>query len=296
MLRLDEGTLFWSDGATGGSVQTDTAHITGFIERFGRWTGRSWLEVVGPGWRVPIDESYGRSRAQLRDWFSTHPFTSEWSDGRFPPAPFGWPPYLALGIGFGAVTLSIAVLGWLAPPVVIAPLLVVWPLLHLHDSVEVRESGLRIGSAWASAFAWHEVEALCIERRGRFARIWMRSRRGYGQATLPIALLPALRARLRRIAALELTETTPEIEDSYRRWQAPTAGIAWGVGAGALIGAWSTPMPWVFVAGGLLCFFAAGLLAAAIQARVTGWGTGAVLMLTALYTLVLITLGIFLQL
>jgi len=57
-------------------------------------------------------------------------------------------------------------------------------------------------------------------------------------------------------------------------------------------GAWFVEDPWIVLTVGLVVVAGLALLGAAVQARVTGWGAGAVGFMSLLYALILISLSI----
>ena len=250
------------------------------------------MAVEGPGWRVPIDRQYGEIRANLRTWFPDRPFTADWADGRFPSARFGLPADLVfivlLGLTLAGSMAVSALLGPLAGAAVIVGAL--WPLLRLRDSVVVREEGIRTGPVWAPMIPWHDVTGVGLLSGSRSARIWTESPRGSGVATLPSALIPALRARIRRLSGLEVSGKADGLDVRYGRWQAPAAGIPWGVLLGTCGSAFLVDSPWVVLNAGLLVMAALAMLSAAVEARATGWGAGGVFWFTGVYATVLLSL------
>lgn len=285
---VDGGVLRW-DGRS-----VDVRDVRGFAERYDRWTGRAWLIVRGPGWRVPIGDGYAEARAALRAALPGVPFTSDWARGRFPSAPGGLPPDLAFVGGAtvaGLLAAGVAARMDAAAGVAVA-LAALWPLARLRDAVVITRDGLRAGPPWAASAPWHEVESVRAELRGRQARISVRSRSGGGFATVPAVLLPALRARLWRLGGVRLVVGPAGLDEVYDRWRAPATGIPWGILVGTAAIAWAVPAPWTALTAGLLAMAGTALLGAAVEARATGWGSGAVLWSTGAYGVVLAALAL----
>ena len=287
--------LSW-DGSTlhldGVSAHRDD--IRGFAEHYSVWTGAAWLEVAGPGWRIAMGDGYAADRALVREHLADRPFTSDWAAGRFPAAPFGLPAGAALGAGLGLVLAAGMAGAWVAGPAagVVLVLAAAWPLGRLRDALVLGERGVRLGPPWAPRVPWKEVDAVRFRRGRRSSRIWIRTRRGGAVATVPTVLLPAVRARLWRLAGLRLEEGTEGLDERYDRWRGPASGIPWGVLAGTAAVAWVTPVPWTALTAGLLVMAATTLLGAAVEARATGWGAGTVLWSTLAYAVVLAAISL----
>jgi hypothetical protein len=270
------------------------SEVRALHERYNPWTGRATLLVEGPAWRVPLRPGYGRTRALLRRWLPDVPFSSDWMDGRFPGAPAGLPPSLVLALGAGvaavvAVVLGIQ-LGWVAGGV--AALVAAWPIGRLRDAWEVRAEGLRGGPPWAPTVPWYDLDEVRIIQGRRRTWVFTRGRGGGQAAALPTALVPAFRARVRRLGGLEIVASTPDVEDRYLRWRAPALGVPWGIGLGAVAVAWFTPAPWTALTAGAAAMAGTALLGAMVSLRAGGWGVGSVLAGTALYGLLLLVFGV----
>lgn len=289
MSAPDESVRRVDDDLIWGGRTAPLDAVEGFTERFDPWTGRAWLHVRGPGWRVPIEAGYGRTRAMLRDAFPDRPFDADWDDGRFPACPGGLPVDLATAGAAGVALVAACTAAWWMGAAAGAAVVVAasWPLARLRDAVVVRRAGFRAGPAWAPLVPWHELSAVCWRREGRRARVWARGARGGGSATIPVALLPALRARVRRLGALAVTEASPDLDDRYARWLDAASGAPWGLLLATIALAMAAHEPWPVLAGGFLVVAGASAVAAAIEARATGWGAGAVLWSTAVYATVL---------
>lgn len=271
------------------------AEVTGFVERFSPWTGRAWLVVLGPGWEIPLDAGYGPVRRALREALPDRPFDADWADGRFPPAPLGLPSGLVFaGAALVVLSLSMAVVLRLGlGPGVGVILAGLWPLGRLRVAVAVRREGLRVGPPWAPVIPWHEVGGVCVQRAGRSARVWLRGSRVAGRARVPAVLLPALRARLRRLGGMELEESVPTLDDRYAAALGPVTGIPWGLLVATAVGLVVLPNhAWTVLTAGVLASLGTAMLAAAVEARATGWGAGAVLYGTAMYALVLVAVAL----
>ncbi len=287
-MQYDGETLVWGERTASRDA------VEGFHEHFNTLTGRAWMTVEGPGWTVPIDEEYGAIRADLRRWFSDRPFTADWSDGRFPSAYFGLPADLVFGVVLIATLAASMALTWvmgtLAGAAVIAGAL--WPLTRLRDCVVVREEGIRTGPVWSATVPWHAVIGVTHSSGLRSARVWIDSDRGSGVAAIPRSLVPALRGRIRRLGGIELADGADPVDTRYGRWQAPAAGIPWGVLFGTVIAAFFAESPWLVLNAGLLTMAALAMLAAAVEARATGWGAGGVFWFTGVYATVLLALAV----
>ncbi|MFT7519534.1 MAG: hypothetical protein ACI9MC_001676 [Kiritimatiellia bacterium] len=287
-LALTQDTLFWGER----SVPAD--RVLGFSERFGVWTGRAWLEVHGPGWKIPIDDQYGTQRSSLRGWFPDRPFASDWMDGRFPSAPALLPPavglvcVVALVVGMALVVAS--QVGWLAALIVV--LMSVWPIGRLRDRVHIAKNGVCAGPPWATQMPWFDVQTVRVCRRGRRSWVHLMGPAGGSAAWVPTSLLPAVRARLKRLGGLEIVDEEPGLDDAYLRWRAPMLGVPWGVGAGTLLVAFFTPSPWAVLVVGALLMAGSAALALMISWRGRGWGFGGVLAGTLLYGVGLLAFGL----
>lgn len=282
------------------AVDVGVDDVEGFHERWSTWTGRGFTEVVATAdaarrqtrvvGRIGWGDGYGDVRRALRAAFPKRPFDADWSDGAIPAAPLGG-PVDAVTLAFGAaVTLGAGAASFAFGPLAGAVIAIagLWPVVRLRDRIEVREEGLRIGPPWAASTPWARVESVRFRRVGRAAEVWSRTRDGSGRATVPLALLPALRGRLERVGGIVLSEATFDLDDRYARWRGPAAGIPWGMLVGTLVCAAILPDPWrVLLAGGLAAL-ALGLLGAAVEARATGWGFGGVAFTTACYAVVLV--------
>jgi hypothetical protein len=285
---LDGERLRWGGREVPGSA------VQGFHERYDALTGRAWLEVVGAGWRIPISSGYGPVRARLREAFPDRPFVADWMDGRFPAAPLGLPQDLVTAlaglVAVAAVVAAALLTGpWGALAVAVAS---AWPLVRLRDGVVVRKEGVRVGPPWAAITPWHEVVSVDVEVAGRRGKVGLVTASGGAVVGIPAVLAPALRARLRRLGALEPGDRADGLDAKYARWRAPATGIPWGILAGTPIAAAFSPDPWVALTAGLLAMAATAVLGSAVEARATGWGAGAVLWATLTYAIVLAAIGL----
>jgi hypothetical protein len=266
------------------------ADVHGFREHYDPWTGRAWLEIRGPRRRRHrIGPGYGALRRDLRARWPDRPFDAEWDDGSFPASPLGLPPAAATALGTAAVVAATVGLGLAAGPVwgIAVALLGTWPVVRGLDGVEVTGRGIRVGPPWALTTPWHAVQRLGLERRGRAATLWMIGARGGASGTVPAVLVPAVRARIQRLGGLELEVDGGGLDRRYAAWRPAAAGIPWGVGLATLAAAPFTGAPFVGVAVGGGVAVGLALLGGAVEARATGWGTGAVVWLTLLYALIL---------
>jgi hypothetical protein len=285
-LSWDGSKLRWS------GREADSGAVTGFSEHFDRWSGRAWLVVHGPEWRVPIAEGYGPVRASLRESFSDRPWVADWMDGRFPASPAGLPPDLAFALGTAVLAIGVAAAVATIGPAgaALVGFAGALPVARLRDGVNVHKEGLRIGPAWAPLLAWHEVDGLCVRQDGNRVRVWARG--GSAVVRIPAVLLPALKARVRRLGGLELEATSEGLDERYDRWRAPATSIPWGVLSGSVLAAFLSPRPWTALTAGLLATAGTALLGATVEARATGWGSGAVLWATGAYAVVLAALAL----
>jgi len=277
-----------------GGAEARIGSVTALVERYDSWTGRAFLHVQGPGWRVPLRPGYGATRASLRRWLPDVPFASDWMDGRFPSIPVGLPGDLVLATVGVAVAVAALTAGWqLGWPFGLGvALLAAWPLGRLRDGWVVRAEGVRAGPPWAPVVPWYEIESIHVVEGRRRAFLWTRGPGGGQAAAIPRALLPALRARVRRLGGLEILAGDADLDDRYWRWRAPAVGIPWGIGLGALLVAFATPIPWTILCAGALAMASTGLLGLVVVFRAEGWGFGGVLMGTILYGVVLATIGL----
>lgn len=277
-----------------GDHEVSLARVLRLEERYGRWTGRAWLALVGTPIRLQLGPGYGAQRRTIREHLGDRPFSSDWMDGRFPGMPGGLPPDLAFALAGALIgVLALVASGQLGASLGLAiALLAVWPLGRLRDGWVVRTDGLRGGPPWAALVPWYDIDEVVVRRGRRRAWIWTRGRGGGQAASLPIALLPAFRARVRRVGGLDLRDATETLDDRYQRWRAPALGIPWGIGAGTLAIAWSTPTPWTTVIAGASAMAATALLGAMVTLRASGWGTGGVAAGTLLYGLLLLVGGL----
>ena len=115
-----------------------------------------------------------------------------------------------------------------------------WLVARWLDGVEVTARGVRVGPPWALIVPWHAVRGLGFVRVNRAVEVWVATDRGVATTgTVPPVLVPAVRARIRRLGGLALTEGTGGpggvLDLRYARWQPAAAGIPWGVGLGVLV-------------------------------------------------------------
>jgi hypothetical protein len=93
-----------------------------------------------------------------------------------------------------------------------------------------------------------------------------------------------------RHGGLPILDAVDALDARYDRWAPRLVGLA---GAVAVVGsgaAWASAEPWRAWGAVLAASLGFALLAAAAEARASGWATGAVLALTALYGLGLVVL------
>jgi hypothetical protein len=270
----------------------------GFHERYSPWTGRAWLEIVveaGDSTRVartiPIDARYGALRAALRSRFPDRPYDAAWSDGAFPAAPLGFPvDATVLLLCLGLITGLFAAVSWHPLAMLLAGF--AYPIVRFRDSMSLTDAGVRAGPAWAPVTPWHEVSRVVLIQSGWTQRVYVVGRHGAATATVPRVLIPALRARLRRLSGLPLDTDPRWLDLTYAIWQAAAPAVAWGTLVGTLLIAPATSDPWRVVLAGGLAFAALGLLSASVAARVSGWGTGAIACAVGAYAVVLSAIAI----
>lgn len=269
--------------------------VHALIERYDPWTGRAWLEVRGTApRRIPIGPGYAARRAALRRAWPDRPVDADWSDGRFWASPLGWPPYPVVVGGWLVAALAVAGGAAVAGGTGAAAVAVAaaWPLVRLLDAVHVGRRGVRVGPPWALVVPWHDVQDVGLHRIGRSVHVWVRTRTGAASGTVPPVLVPAVKARIRRLGGLAPTAGDGGLDVRYARWRAAANGLPWGVLAASVAAAFVVADPWPVLGAGLLVVAGLALLGAAVEARAGGWGTGAVLWLALLYAVVLAALSI----
>ena len=282
------------DGLRRGSDWAPREAVLGFRERYGRWTGRAWVEVVGPGWTRPLDADWAPLRAALRAAFPDRPFVSDWRSGWFPAMVWGGPvdrrtavaAPLALGCAGAAATQS-PVLGLATGAIAL------WALARMRDRVGAFRGGMRVGPVWAPLVDWTEVRAVRAVVSGGQALVTVDAVRGSASARMPAALVPALRARVLRLGGLVVSDAAEDpLDAAYRRLQAAAVAAPWGLLVGATVTAPLTAHPSGTWAVALLGASAAALLGQAVEARATGWGFGGVVWMTLLHGLVIAALAV----
>ncbi len=272
------------------------ADVLGFHEHFDEWRGTTWLEVAGPGLRVPIEPGYGGVRAALRQRFPKLPFTADWTDaGGFSGLVLGGAPtpwlMTVLALACVASALAGAVLG--AGAGVGVALGLFWPVARLHTRLLVSTTGVQVGPVWSPWVGWNEVKEVRWEARGHRGTLYVVHTDGVGRVELASALLPAVRSRVKRLGALRVTEAGPDTDLHYTAWRPVAVGLPWGLlGATLVLAPW-TSEPWRTLAIGLVLAAAGGLVGAAVEARADGWRTGGVFWMTAAWALVLGALALF---
>ncbi len=283
-----------TDGLSSRGQVVPFSEIRGFVERYDRWTGALWVEVLGPGWRVPIEPGWGALRAELRAALPDRPFSSAWESGRFPPCPLGLPGDAAFALALVATGAGVATAAAMAGPLAAALVGVVagWPVARMRDAVVVGARGFSAGPPWAPGVRWDRVVSVTAAPRGRVALIWARTQDGLLAAAVPIGLVPAVRARVQRLGGLALQVGEPDLDAGYAAWRAPARGIPWGLALGTVLAAGFAADPAQVIAIGLGAAAATGVLGAAAEARATGWGFGAIGWLTLLYAAFLALVGI----
>ncbi len=264
------------------------------MERYSSWTGRAWLEGADPGARVPLGPGYGARRERLKEEAPFRPWASDWSDGTFEPAPFGLPLYPVLAVGFLLAVGLVAAGTWAAgaPGALAAGVCSAWPLLRLLDHASFTGAGIRLGPPWAARVAWTDVDRVGLESSGGRATVWVITRFGGAAVDVPPVLAPAVRARIRRLGGAPAEKVGGGLDLRYARWRPAAVGIPVGLTAGTLLAAGFTPEPFTVLFVGGLVVLALGALEAAVAARATGWGAGAVAWSTVVYAIVLAALAL----
>lgn len=278
--------------AFGDAVAADEA-VLGFHEHFDAWRPGVWLEVAGPGWRVPVDDGYREVRAALRARFPDRPFTSDWaSSGRFAGLVLGRAPGPAWAALVGVVGVVVIATGVLAGPVaaVVAAVGWSWPLARARAAVWVLPAGVRVGPAWAPLVGWHEVTEV---RASRVPRGWLLrviGAEGAVRLQVPESTWPALRARLRRLGGLVPQEVPVDLDERYAALRTLAVGAPWGALVAVLAVGLVAPDPWaVWTLGGLLAATLA-FVGAAIEARIDGWRLGGIFWMCVAYGTALLAL------
>lgn len=285
------GLRVTASGLDGSGHVWPAAALLGFHEHFDAWRGVVWLQVAGPDLWVRADDTYGALRAQLRQRFPELPFTSDWArTGRFEGlvaggAPAPWWAFAVLVTG-AVVAVSGAIGGVFWGVVAAACWLV--PLARLRAGLEVHAVGLRAGPLWAPLVAWHEVDAVVAQPLGAGMDVRVLSRRGVGRVHVPLAVWPAVQARLWRLGGVRVQRSPVTLDERYVGWRAAARGAPWGVLAGTVVGALVVPQGWTVVALGGLAAGAVGFVGGAVEARLDGWRTGGILWMTLAYATVLL--------
>lgn len=260
-------------------------------ERYGWWSRAAWAEVDGV--RLPLDANYGRMRAEIRARTPDLEVVAEWRDGVFPPAvllPRAW--VIVVGVGGSALLAGAAAFQWGAAVGGGAAVAGALALARARDRVIVEDEGLTLGPAWAPRMAWHEIEKISLFPSGWRTLVLAQGVAGSAAAWIPTPLLPALRAKIRRQGGLELGTGATRGELRAALWRGPALGMSWGGLLGPLAVAPWTADPWPWLLAGIVLWSAFSMMQAAVEARVSGWGLGAVLAMSALYGGVLVLFGL----
>ena len=281
MLRVVSGVL-WHDDRP---VAPEGVH--GFEEHFEGSSGRLLLRVRGADIEHVAGPGYGALRRDLRRGFPDRPFVSAWSDGGFPAGRFGRRRWIVVVLGMISAGV-VAAVAWVAPWWGGAlGLLLGWGLVQLVPRVRVHRRGMAVGAPWSPVVPWHDVRDVCFEEVEGVARVAVGSTRGWAEGEIPSVLLPALRGRVRRLGGVALQPMPEGIERGYQRWRAAGWGGAWGLGLGAGAAVLASPLPWGLVPHAAWLTVVGALLGLAVETRASGWGTGAALLLSGLYAVVL---------
>lgn len=275
-----------------GDAEVRDAEVLGFHEHFDPWRARVVLEVVGPGWRIPVDDAYAPIRTSLRRRFADRPFTADWAlSGRFAGLVLGGPPAPWTAVAFTVALGAALVCGALGGPVVgvVVAIGLGFALSRVRSGVVVRPTGLSVGPAWAPEVPWHEVDRVVydIGARSVLLRAW--TPYGVSVARLPVSSWPACRARIRRLGGLVPERRTHvDLEERYRAARGLAVAAPWAVLAvGTVVGALS-PQPFLVWTWTGLAASGAAFVGAAVEARISGWRTGGIFWMTAAYAVVLI--------
>jgi hypothetical protein len=208
---------------------------------------------------------------------------SSWRDGSFPGGWYG--SRRRRGAAVALVSLvGVACLGlWGVVPAITGGVLAGWLAVRSAPRVRLTRRGMAAGPPWAPLVPWHEVVSVQVRRADGVARVAVRGHHSWHEGEVPEILLPALRARLRRLGGLDLVPLDDEVERTYQRLRAPLWGGTWGLAIGAVAGSLvlqGAPVIAAPLAAGLVV---CALLALAVEARASGWGAGAVGALSLLY-------------
>jgi len=273
--------------------EVPASEVEGFEERYDPWGRRALLVVRGPDHVEPIEPGYSGLRKALRRAFPDRPFISEWDDGRFPPGWFARRGWLLRSVGLALFALAFAAMsgafGQLAGGVVAVA--VAWALLQGVGRVTVSRRGIAAGLPWEPVRPWHLVDEVSAEVFGPVAQVEVHGRFGAMRATVPAVILPAFRARVRRLGGLQVVAHGDAADRAYRMLRPVAVGAAWGLAVGGLGAALRHPHPWVALTAAAWLATVGALAACAVEARSLGWSFGAVVSLTLLYGVALVTLS-----
>lgn len=278
--RLTNGELAW------GERRVPVAGVEGFHAAWDEVLGRGVLLCVGPGWRVPLDAEHGARWRALRAEFPARPFTTDWDHGLFPGAG-------AAGLRFGAAlsvaAVATAVVAHSAGVVAAlgAAIGLGWALAGLRTTLQVSRRGVRAGPVWAGNIPWHRVRGVRVSCRGHAAHLRVLHDDGVAAASVPLLLLPAVRARLRRIGGVRLEVADPDLEEWYLQLAPYSAAAPWALLVICACAAPFTSRPWDVAAAGTLAAGSLAFVDAAVSARRTGWGTGAILWMGCAWALLM---------
>jgi hypothetical protein len=133
---------------------------------------------------------------------------------------------------------------------------------------------------------WTGIDEVLVQPGRTTSLVFTRGPDGGHRARIPNVLLPAFRARVRRLGGLVVQEGSPGLDDRYAVWRGPAIGIPWGVAAGAGVGSAFAADPWPVLAMSAWVVLGTGLLGAVVVARHGGWRFGAVVGAILLYGVV----------
>ena len=275
------------------------ADVVGFEEFYDPWREQARLRVRGAAHEEVIGPGYGRLRRQLRAALPDRPFVSAWQDGRFPGGWWGQRRAMTRAIGLGVVVTALALpLGVMARGVgVVVAVVVAWSaVVRVSRSVRITRRGVAAGPPWSPVRPWHVVDRVVARSGALLTEVEVFGQGRGARGTVPTVLLPALRARVRRLGGLEVVpedaaDSAAMADGAYAMLRPLTWGAAWGALVGGGFAALGTSSVWEGLGVAAMLALVGGLVAAAVEARSNGWWFGSVASLCALYAVALSWLG-----
>ena len=258
--------------------------IEGFHEWYSSLTGRAGVHVQGTRFGFLVDEDYAHRRAWLRRELSEVPWCSDWEKGWLESSPMGLPSLPVLALAYGGITALIVAcaVAQFGDLVLLSAVLGAWFVGRLRACVAILPTGIRVGPIWDREFGWHEVKACGLDQDGLGVQLWIMTDTGKRSASVPPVLIPVVRARLKRLGGLCFSEETVELDRWYVGLRTPMSALPWGLLVATVILALGAEEAWFVVALGLVATLGAALVAAAVEARASGWGAGSIVWLAVL--------------